>query len=89
MIVYLTPQEIAVLNRQRPSTRSRGGWQGLIVSLQERVDRTTGALLLTARDLERISRYAFDYGNGGWEGRLRLIFSRSLGSGLGRQRRAA
>jgi len=89
VIVHLTPEELVVLDRQRPSTRSRGGWQGLIVSLQEKVDRATGRLILSARDLERIGRYAFDYGNGGWEGRLRRIFSRSLGSGLGRQRRAA
>lgn len=89
MMVHLTVAEVAVLDRQRPSTRGRGGWQSLIVSLQERVDRGTGTLALTARDLERIPRYAFDYGNGGWENRLRLIFGRSLGSGLGRQRRAA
>jgi hypothetical protein len=26
-----------------------------------------------------ICRYAFDYGNGGWENRLRQIFGRHLG----------
>jgi hypothetical protein len=31
----------------------------------------TGLLTPTRRDLERIPRYAFDYGNGGWENRLR------------------
>lgn len=31
-----------------------------------------------------IPRYAFDYGNCGWETRLRGIFERSLASNLGR-----
>jgi len=40
--------------------------------------------VLTDVDLERIPRYAFDYGNGGFEGRLRRIFERHLGPNLNR-----
>lgn len=82
--VYLTPAEIAVLDRQDPSSRADGGWQGLLVRLQGKVDRATGQLTLDAQDLEQIPRYAFDYGNGGWEDRLTGIFGRTLGPKLGR-----
>ena len=82
--VFLTADEIAVLDRQDPGTERNGGWQGLLVGLQSRLDRQTGRIDLDAQDLERIAGYAFDYGNGGWEARLRAIFERTLGAGLGR-----
>jgi hypothetical protein len=82
--VILTLGELAELDRQNPATKGNGGFQRLLVSLQEKVDRTNSRLTLSSRDLERIARYAFDYGNGGWEGRLRRIFGRTLGVGLGR-----
>ena len=85
MTVFLNTQEIAELDRQNPSTRSNGGFQGLIVSLAQRVDRATGRLNLTPKDLERITRYAFKYKRGGWQGRLERIFGRNLGPSLGRQ----
>jgi hypothetical protein len=84
MIVILDQQEISALFRQHPATKDDGGFQGLLVSLQERIDRATGRINLTVDDLEKIPRYAFDYKNGGWENRLIAIFSRTLGSGLGR-----
>jgi hypothetical protein len=83
--ITLSPQEIAVLDRQHPSTKNKGGWQGLLVKLAQKVNRATGRITLTASDLERIQRYAFGYGNGGWENRLRWIFGRSLGPTLGGQ----
>ncbi|MCA8949121.1 MAG: aspartyl-tRNA synthetase [Planctomycetes bacterium] len=82
--VVLSPDEILILDRQDPETKKDGGYQSLLVRLQERVDRATGALALTDEDLERIPRYAFDYKNGGWEDRLRGIFRRHLGPRLGR-----
>lgn len=63
-------------------TAGRGGYQGLIEALQAKLNAVTGALVLTDDDLERIPRYAFDYGNGGFEGRLRKIFERHLGPNL-------
>ena len=83
--VKLNPGEIAVLDRQHPSTKKNGGWQNLMVTLQQNLNRPTGVLVLTLENLERIQRYAFNYGNGGWEGRLRGIFQRTLGPSLGRQ----
>jgi hypothetical protein len=81
MKVKLNATEKASLFQQPPSTKGRGGYQSLLVGLQERVD-DHDAIDLTAKDLERIPRYAFSYGNGGWEDQLTTIFSRHLGSGL-------
>ncbi len=82
--VTLTPSEVALLDHQDPSTAGDGGWQGLLVGLQTKVDRITLQLVLDADDQEMIPRYAFDYGNGGWEARLRGVFERALGPNLGR-----
>jgi hypothetical protein len=84
MTVFLTPQELEVLDRQDPATVDDGGWQGLLISLQTKVDRYTRRVVLDADDLEKIPRYAFDYVNGGWEARLLAIFGRTLGPTLGR-----
>jgi hypothetical protein len=80
----LNSSEIEVLDRQDSSTEFDGGWQGLLVCLQRGVDRVTGEIVLEGHDLARIARYAFDYGRGGWESRLREIFGRTLGPNLGR-----
>jgi hypothetical protein len=87
--VFLMRYEIWELDRQPYNTKGRGGFQHLIVTLRQRVDRTTGRLVLDGSLLERIARYAFDYGHGGWESRLQRIFSRSLGPSLGRVSNAA
>ena len=84
MQVTLSTGEMEVLFRQDPRTERRGGYQSFLVQLQRKTDRATGELRLSASDLERIPRYAFRYGNGGWEDRLRGIFERHLGPGLGR-----
>lgn len=82
--VTLNKAEIDELLLQDPKTKSDGGFQSLLVSLQERLNKTTGLLTLDETDLERIPKYAFDYKNGGWEERLKTIFQRTLGPKLGR-----
>ena len=77
--------EMEILFRQDPRTEHRGGYQSFLVRLQRKTDRPTGALSLSASDLERIPRYAFDYGNGGWENRLRGTLERHLAPRLGRE----
>ena len=84
MIVTLNSAEIAILFRQDPATKDDGGFQSFLISLQERINQKTGVINLTESDLEKIPRYAFDYGNGGWENRLTGIFGRVLGNRLGR-----
>lgn len=84
MDVVLNESEITELDKQDPATAGDGGFQGLMVSFQKRVNRATGGLRLTADDLRRIPMYAFDYRNGGWEDRLKKAFGRVLGPKLGR-----
>lgn len=84
MIVQLHASEIAEIDKQDPTTARDGGFQGLMVSLQRKIDRATGRIELTDDDLRRIPVYAFDYKNGGWEDRLIAAFSRTLGPKLGR-----
>lgn len=83
MQITLTQSEVEILFQQHPSTRDDGGFQGLLVDLQSKVIRATGKLDLTTSNLEKIRRYAFDYGNGGWEVRLVGAFGRTLGPRLG------
>ena len=82
--VKLNPSEFEILDRQDPVTEQDGGFQNLLVDLQHSLNRQTGALSLTDEHEEKIPRYAFDYKNGGWEDRLKGIFSRTLGQNLGR-----
>jgi len=82
--VTLNPNEIELLGRQDPITEGDGGFQKLLVELQYLLNRKTGALSLSDEHEEKIPRYAFDYKNGGWEDRLKGIFSRTLGPNLGR-----
>jgi hypothetical protein len=82
--VTLNAAEIAEIDKQDPATASDGGFQGLMVSLQKRINRATGLLRLYPDDLQRIPMYAFDYKNGGWEDRLIRAFGRALGPNLGR-----
>jgi hypothetical protein len=82
--VTLTPNEIEILDRQDSKTENNGGFQQLLVELQGLMNRDDGSLVLSDEHEEKISRYAFDYKNGGWEERLKRIFSRTLGPDLGR-----
>jgi hypothetical protein len=79
MNLVLSADEMAALFRQHPATRGDGGWQSLLVGLQDACDRATGAILLTMKQRKRIRMYAFKYGNGGWEDRLTRAFGRHLG----------
>lgn len=80
--VTLNHEEMQELLNQDPDTEKDGGWQGLLVGLQKRTNKTTGHLTLTAPDLEQIQRYAFHYKRGGWQARLLAVFGRTLGPRL-------
>ncbi len=82
MDLILNAVEMESLFRQDPETRRRGGWQSLLVGLQDKCDRGTGALNITMKDRKRIRMYAFNYGNGGWENRLVTTFGAHLGPQL-------
>lgn len=80
--IILNAEEVRILFEQDPFTKDDGGWQRLLVTLQELTDQPTGEITIPPRILERIRRYAFSYGNGGWENRLTSIFGRTLGARL-------
>ncbi len=84
MKVILNAAERAELFKQDPATKGDGGFQSLLVGLQQRLDPIDNSLALFAADLDRIPAYAFDYQNGGWQTRLKAIFARHLGPKLGR-----
>lgn len=84
MLVMLNEEELSVLFKQDPSKKNGGGFQRFLVNLQEKTDRTTGAVELSEDDLKKIPHYAFDCGPGGFEGRIKSIFERCLGQSLGR-----
>lgn len=81
MKIHLNNSELAVLRRP---ISGYGGFQSLLRRLLNHVNLITGELTLSVDDLEKLPRYAFDYGNGGWEDRLVAIFGRHLGKKLGR-----
>jgi hypothetical protein len=82
--ITLTPVQATLLHQQHPGTETGGGFQSLLVKLQRQYNPATNELTLDDSDLERIPRYAFDYGQGGWENRLAGIFGPALGPRLGR-----
>lgn len=78
----LNKQELDALFRQDPTTKADGGWQSLLIGLQNACDRSTGAISVTVEQRQRVRMYAFKYGNGGWESRLVTAFGRHLGPRL-------
>jgi hypothetical protein len=80
--ITLNTAEIIDLLKQDPSSEKDGGWQGLLVGFQKRLNKTSGNLTITAADVGQIRRYAFQYKRGGWQSRLLGIFGRTLGPGL-------
>jgi hypothetical protein len=80
--IDLTDDELAALNEP---INGQGGIQTFMRQLQAQVNNATKTIRLTDEDLANIPHYAFDYGQGGFEGRLIAAFSRELGATLGRQ----
>lgn len=82
MKVKLTVGEVQALDELVKSRRGRGGFQNLIRQIWYRLDETSGEIELPILLLERINRYAFEYGNTGWRRSLRKVFRRTLGVNL-------
>ncbi len=80
--ITLNANEILDLLSQDLLTEKDGGWQGLLINLQKRLNKTTGHLTVTASDIGQIQRYAFRADNAGWQNRLQAIFGRTLGPQL-------
>lgn len=72
--IKLSASQIEALNKP---IAGQGGFQGLLSTLRRKAGNS-GELSLTDNEIGRISRYAFRYNNGGWQGRLEAIFGRHL-----------
>jgi len=51
--------------------RGSGGFQSLLRRLQNGLDSDTGVLEISESDMEKCIRYTADYGEGGFQDRLR------------------
>jgi hypothetical protein len=75
-LVTLRAEEMAVLLKDFPGV---GGAQSFFRLLWTKLDRDSGEIGLTDEEVGRIYRYArYARGDGGYEGRLRKAFGRSL-----------
>ena len=57
--------------RFRPPIRGQGGFQSLLRRVRRNIDPTTNVLDISEADLERLVRYSFEYGTGGFQGRTK------------------
>ena len=66
MRMQLTPAQLRKIMRP---IRGRGGFQALLRRLQRQVEGNI--LTATDADIERLIRYSFDYGEGGFQERTK------------------
>jgi hypothetical protein len=76
MQIVLNAEELSEL---RKPLKGPGGFQDFLKQIRQRAAIRGGKLELSQDDIDKIRRYAFDYKDGGYEGRLRRIFERHLG----------
>ena len=55
--------------RFRRPVRGQGGFQTLLHRIQSGINPDTKVLEISEEDLEKLIRYSFDYGDGGFQGR--------------------
>jgi len=76
MQIVLNAEELSEL---RKPLKGPGGFQDFLKQIRQRAAIRGGKLELSQDDIDKIRRYAFDYKDGGYEGRLRRICERHLG----------
>jgi len=77
-IVQLNQAEITELFRQDEAKRGGSGWQAKIVSLQQRLNKSTGELALTDEDEAWIKRYGSRPEDGSWQSWINAAFTRHV-----------
>jgi hypothetical protein len=82
--IKLTIGEVQELRRVVDHSAGRGGFQNLLLHLWYHLDEESGEIQVSYLLMERINRYAFQYGNAYWRRTLRRIFRRTLGANLDR-----
>jgi hypothetical protein len=73
MKIQLTPGEIA---RYEQPVRGRGGFQTLLRRISKQIS-PTGVLEVSEGDLEKLLRYSFQYGQGGFQERTKPAAKRA------------
>ena len=66
MRIQLTDNEVERFSRP---IRGQGGFQDLLRRIQGGIDHATNVLDVSDADAERLVRYSFEYGAGGFQGR--------------------
>jgi hypothetical protein len=74
--IKLSRDEFNELKKQDPKSKGKGGFQGLLVRLQQKVNQSTLEIELSETDIDRIIRYGRDPKKGGWQSRVQKIFGR-------------
>ena len=74
--VVLSSTEFTELMKFDPATKTRGGFQRLLIGLQCRVNRTTHELELSDHEMDLILRHGRHPGKGGWQRSIKTIFGR-------------
>lgn len=74
--VKLSKRELNELNKVDPAEYGRGGFQRLLVRLQQRVNPRTKLLELKGDDIDFIFRYGNRPDRGGFQSRIRKIFEK-------------
>lgn len=74
--IKLNKTEYAELMKQDPSQKNKGGFQHFLVSIQNRISKSTRELELSEDDLDRILRFKSNPKKGGWQARFNKIFAR-------------
>jgi hypothetical protein len=76
-VVKLAKDEIDEL-LDESATRGTGGWQSLWLALLKKFDKAKGTIRLTPELRAKIYRYYREYGQGGWQNKVKRVFSREL-----------
>ncbi|UOG31798.1 hypothetical protein [Leptospira noguchii] len=74
MKLKLDNSQKSALYKVDPNSRRNGGFQSLLVSLQEKCNPHGNSIELNIHEIERIKRYSQKYRNGGWQNTLKTIF---------------
>jgi hypothetical protein len=76
-VLKLLDEEIAEL-LDETATHGTGGWQSLWLALLKRFDKAKGIITVTPELRARIYRYSREYGQGGWQNKVKRVFHREM-----------
>lgn len=77
IVVKLSQGEIEEL-LDESATHGTGGWQSLWSALVKQFDKAKGTITLTPELRGRIYKYSREYGQGGWQNKVKRVFRREM-----------